>query len=358
MKKNIGILVSAYLYNKIQTGIETNECIPFYEEACAQYGLTPCFFRLADLTKGKKHVKSLVKDEHNRYSFKVIKTPMIIHNRVLLYHRREQEKIVSLLKEGIKFYNAFTKISKLTIHQYLEAEDKFKCFLPETRKTNKNNFLQMINLYEDLIIKPNYGTLGKGITRIMRHSDNVCLVINGKKKYNIPLNGNWASEVNEIILNPTNIIQQRIQLGTYEDKPFDFRVSVQKNELGNWQVTGIVCKVANLGKYTTNVASGGRCYDPKIVLNHLKMNTDDILAKIRSLSLKIAQHLDGKLTNLADLGLDIGITEKGIPMFIECNFRDLRITFKEAGLFNEWKATYFTPIKYANFLINNIEDKD
>lgn len=353
MKQIIGILVSQYLFNKILMQIETHECISFYEEACDQYELTPCFLRLVDLARGKEYIKALVKGDNGKYSIKLVKTPMIIHNRALLYHKQDREKVMKLQEEGFTIFNGFTKIPKLTIHQHLVVDEKLKPYLPDTRRANKNNFVQMIKEYRDLIIKPDYGTLGKGVARVILESNNICLLKNGQIKYRFLLNGQWGKEVNDMILNPTNIIQQTIPLRTYEDKPFDFRVSVQRNDSGTWQVTGIVSKVAKSGQYITNVASGGKCYDPKIVLNHLNVNPDQVLAEIESMSLMIANHLGERIKNLADLGLDIGITGKGVPMFIECNFRDLRITFKEAGLIDEWKATYTTPVKYATYLLKN-----
>src|SRR5690606_16097536 len=61
------------------------------------------------------------------------------------------------------------------------------------------------------------------------------------------------------------LVQQRIQLATYIERPFDLRVSVQRDGSGEWQVTGIVGKAAPARRFLTNVAQGGTVY----TLEHL-----------------------------------------------------------------------------------------
>jgi hypothetical protein len=65
----------------------------------------------------------------------------------------------------------------------------------------------------------------------------------------------------------------------------------------------------------------------------------------------IAKELEEHFPNLADMGLDIGITSDGFPMFIECNARDLRTGFRNADMHSAWKESYKTPIAYGKYLL-------
>ena len=85
------------------------------------------------------------------------------------------------------------------------------------------------------------------------------------------------------------------------------------------------------------------------------LDKQKVYKEIEQLSISVVQQLESEIPNLADLGLDIGITNEGIPMFIECNGRDLRITFRDAKMLEEWKMTHATPIKYANYLYKTIK---
>ena len=129
------------------------------------------------------------------------------------------------------------------------------------------------------------------------------------------------------------IVQQLLPLATFKGNPFDLRVSVQRTADGLWGVTGIVAKVAPKHTFVTNVAQGGSTYQLHTILQEEYANLDieDIEKRIYNLSMRIASQLSARLPHMADLGLDVGITTDGHPMFIECNGRDQRYSFREAG---------------------------
>ncbi|MBU7592269.1 YheC/YheD family protein [Metabacillus halosaccharovorans] len=356
MNKYFGIIVSSFLFNRIKKQLTTNECILFYEEACKQYGFIPCYFRIVDIDLTKKNMKALVLNEKDEYVFRTITKPEVIHNRGLGFLKREQKKIETLQRKGINIFNECTQYSKIAINNILKNNGSIKPHMPDTGLANKKNFYEFLSKYKNIIIKPNNGSLGKGIMTVSHKKNDICSCnILGEskvfsKKKPLPL------VVDQYINPATNIIQQRIPLATYKDLPFDIRVSVQKNKHGVWQVSGLVAKVAKKGLYVTNVASGGKCYPLETVLSdNDKLNAEEIKEAIKKLSLNVSVQLDNHLPHIADLGLDIGITENGYPMLIECNFRDLRYSFREAGLIDEWKRTYFKPVEYAHFLLERMK---
>ncbi|KRE46332.1 hypothetical protein ASG81_12080 [Paenibacillus sp. Soil522] len=85
---------------------------------------------------------------------------------------------------------------------------------------------------------------------------------------------------------------------------------------------------------------------------YAKLDTNDIEKRIFNLSMRIASQLSKRLPHMADLGLDVGITADGHPMFIECNGRDQRYSFREAGMMDVWKATFDNPMGYAKYLLD------
>ncbi|WP_376768681.1 YheC/YheD family protein [Paenibacillus foliorum] len=50
-------------------------------------------------------------------------------------------------------------------------------------------------------------------------------------------------------------------LATYEGRPFDLRISVQRDASGEWQLTGIVAKIASKKTLLTNIAQGALFID-------------------------------------------------------------------------------------------------
>ncbi|MBZ5751966.1 YheC/YheD family endospore coat-associated protein [Metabacillus rhizolycopersici] len=356
MSNYLGILITSYLYNKTRKQIPTHECLSFYEDACNEYGLTPCFFRISDIEVRDKNIKALVKMENGEYSLKKLTKPTVIHNRGLGFQKKDQNKIELLQREGVIIFNECTRYQKIDIHNFLIKNKKISQHLPETHPANTNNFYHMLKRHKEILIKPNNGTLGKGIIKLTQKNNDMWLLMSMGKEQLFSVKRKWPKELETFISNSANIIQQRISLATYQGNPFDIRVSVQKNRYGEWQISGMVAKVAKKGMFVTNVASGGKCYLLETILNNDRSIDENKVKKdIEKFSLLIADQLSTELPTLADVGLDVGLTKEDFPMLIECNARDQRYSFKEAGLYNEWKETYFTPVGYAKYLM---EKKD
>nr|WP_263325977.1 YheC/YheD family protein [Neobacillus sp. Marseille-Q6967] len=349
---NIGILVDRLIYGGIKHGKSYFEQVSFYEEACQQFGLIPCYFRLMDITPEATHINALIKGNDGKYELKNIPTPKIIHNRALFFRNQSKIKLKNLQKSGLIIFNDWNRYGKWTVHEILMKNNELQSHLPETKPASLINLKEMMSKYNELIIKPNSGSLGGGVMLIKKQGDEGWEVRDNKKKEF------FAAELPEIIekkLKPkTYIIQQRIPLANYQGSPFDLRVSVQKNGFGLWQVTGVVGKVAKSGNYLTNVAKGGTCKTLNDLVGEFSdWDFDDIYQSIEEFSIKVVKELNKYYPNLADVGLDIGLTAEGFPMFIECNGRDLRITFGKAKMDDIWRATYTTPIGYARYLFDS-----
>jgi hypothetical protein len=350
----IGILISSLLYKRLSRG-KLPEFIVFYEEAGEQTQLSPCFFRLEDLAAGNLRIKALVKQD-GAYQETIIKRPLVIHNRS--YHSsKSTKKIFNRLKsQGVLIYNTWNRAGKRKIHDILKENEAILPHLPETVVFSKLHLTEMMEKYDDLIIKPNSGSLGIGTMRLKRHDDNLWQLEYSDKKQ--LMQGHHAAVFLESLLGRNYIIQQRIQLAEFDRCPFDIRVSVQKNGFGAWQVTGMAGKVAQRGSFVTNVAQGGKCFSLQEIFGKLPaLHHPHVEQEIAKLSLQIARYLEQAIENLADIGLDIGITKDGFPMFIECNSRDLRLSFRNAGLFTAWKVAYMTPISYGKFLMDRLSFK-
>jgi glutathione synthase/RimK-type ligase-like ATP-grasp enzyme len=352
-EKLIGVLLSDKIFQGIPKGKTRFENIEFYEEAGKMYGLTPCFFRLKDISKGVTEINAFVKKDGS-YKKTAVPTPKVIHNRVHTFSKKAKVKLQRLVDDGIIIFNRCNRYSKLKIHQLLAENEELIPYLPRTLKATEKNIFSMLENNHKLIIKPNSSSLGIGVMLIeRRNSENVLSYYDKKEKRlkQISFSSDLPNVLIKTISKKNYLVQERIQLATFQGDPFDLRVSVQRNLQGAWQVTGVVGKVAKSGHFVTNVARGGRVSQLDRLLEG-RLDYGETVQKIEQLSVSIARQLAKKLPQLADLGLDIGLTSNGDPMFIECNGRDYRITFRNAMMLDTWKATYSTPIGYGNYLLN------
>lgn len=351
----VGILVGNKIYNGIpgeKTGFEK---ISFYEEAGIANNCALCFFRLKDLCLEKDRIQAYVKDQNNGYTKQFIPIPKVIHNRAMIRSNHDKKKIRQLIKKGIIIFNENTRYRKLKIHEILFGDSTLRKYLPVTLTATEANIFYMLEQYDSLIIKPDNGSLGHEVMKVMKDKDQYEWTFFDKetKTYkNISFIDTLPKELTKKIKKHMYIVQQRIPLANYQSKPFDLRVSVQKNGKGNWQVTGIVGKVAGKNRYVTNVAKGGTVYPFEVLLADKNLRLEDVHRNIENVSLRIAEVLSSRLNGLADIGLDIGITEEGFPMFIECNGRDLRYSFRNAKMEKVWKSTFMTPVAYAKYILD------
>jgi Glutathione synthase/Ribosomal protein S6 modification enzyme (glutaminyl transferase) len=354
----VGILVNQKLHRGIGKGRFGHEQLPFYEEAGTQYRLTPCYFRLQDILPGGTMVRAFVKNGLG-YAQKVLPMPRVIHNRAIYRKPSAHAKINALIGRGTMIFNACNRYGKLDIYNALMENVALRPHLPCTVEANPQSLKVMMEQYPSLMIKPNSGSIGRGIMKLERKQDAWFLTYPSLKKRNclrtIVFTDHLPLLLRQRMRKRRYIVQQMLPLATWDGRPFDFRVSVQKNETGAWQVTGMVGKVAAKGKYVTNVAQGGQVLDQELLLSGLPVPAAQVKQQIAEFALKAAEQLSLKFPHLADLGLDIGITEFGFPVFIESNGRDQRYSFAKGGMTQEWKACYRNPVGYARHLLEHPE---
>ena len=355
--KYVGILLGASVYQGIKRGKTDYENLQFYEEIGKELNIIPCFFRLKDIAPGVNKVKAYVKHNNNKYILTVIPKPYIIHNRIFTNTIQAKQKIKQLQNEGITLFNENNRYPKLSIYEILIKNKELTPYIPETVQAKKTNLIYMMSKYDELIVKPNSGSFGIGIAKLTSMNDQKWEFSYYGKESLIKerFSNSWPVTLQSLISDPNMIIQQRIPLAMSKGSAFDTRVSIQKNGAGEWQVSGIVGKVARKDSFLTNVAQGGVCYPLKELMKDLPhLDHQQVHKEIEQLAIKVVQQLESEIPNLADLGLDIGITNDGIPMFIECNGRDLRYSFRDAKMLEEWQTTYSTPIRYAHYLYTKI----
>ncbi|MEH7075501.1 YheC/YheD family endospore coat-associated protein [Neobacillus drentensis] len=350
----IGILLSSQLYRELSDG-KKPKILTFYEDAGKINDIIPIYLQLEDLQPGNSQTKGYIIDSEGNYNKTIIPKPLVIHNRGYQCSRTVKKQIKRLQAEGLLFFNEWNHYGKFKIHNLLVESEELRKHLPETVHMDPNNLIDMMDKHSELIIKPSSGTFGKRNMKAARITDSEWLL-------SYPLGDRWKEErvpveqmsmkIKTLAEKGKYIIQERIALAHYYNNPFDLRVSVQRNGNGEWQVTGMVGKVAKDGNFVTNVARGGTCVTFEEILRNLpELDEKQVAADVKHLSLIVAQQLEHQIPNLADIGLDVGITANGFPMFIECNARDLRLSFREAGLFDTWRDTYITPISFGKYLL-------
>ncbi|WP_409341808.1 YheC/YheD family protein [Paenibacillus sp. MBLB4367] len=356
----VGIMLNDSLYRRLPSGRTGHEAPVLYEHAAEQFGLVPCYFRLTDISFRKRMMRAFVR-RGGRYRKETVELPQVIHNRAIFFDRRSQHKVAMLTQSGMMLFNGWNRYGKLTVHRWLAQDESLLPHLPESRHATSSEIRHMLTAYDSLILKPDNGSVGIGVMKLEKIKPDVWELLMplgrfGRRHARYLFRETIPRRLAARLRGKRHLVQERIPLALHDGRPFDLRVSVQRDESGGWQITGIIGKVARKGSYITNVAQGGKVMTlDKLLESYPQLNAAKVKADIEDLALRVAKQLSFRLPLAADLGLDIGLTESGFPMVIECNGRDQRYSFREGGMLEEWKATYRNPIGFARFLLDNAE---
>lgn len=211
-------------------------------------------------------------------------------------------------------------ISKMKKTRPLLNDPILSRHVPATHWYNDATLNRMITTFPVLYIKPDRGSQGNGIIRINRLNRSQSLISfnNTSKRTN---NKNIVSEVAKRMQRGKKyIIQQGIELATYQNKPFDMRVVLQKPS-GQWLLTWMSAKVApKSNSIVTNVAKGARDAKLKETLQGADqpLNVSRVLNNLARVSSKVVYKL-GSCFPFRIVGLDMAIDKKGKVWFIEAN---------------------------------------
>lgn len=355
--ERVGILLDSSILRGIPAGKTGQESLACYEIAASSYGLTACYLRLEDVDLITGKCMAYIR-KGTRYQMHHIEIPQVIHNRAMHFSRISHYLIAGLIQRGVYIFNVRNRYGKDEINRLLMRNAELSSHLPESELASLQTIQGMLERHHDLILKPVSSSIGKGIMRVIHNDGNGKLFMSSahyqKQNYYPIKKGILPPKLYARIREKNYLVQERIPLATYEGRPFDLRVSIQRGSTGCWCVTGMYAKIASLNHFVTNVARGGLAL-PYEVLHPLVLPSHSLSAvvdQIHHLTITAAQHLSLTLPHLADLGFDIGLTSQGEIYFIECNGRDQRYGFRKAGMESEWLESYKTPLAYARFLLD------
>jgi len=354
-KPMVGVLLNGRLYRGIPRGKTAHEALLLYVAAAEAHGVVPCFVKLGHLRPGAKTTTAYVW-EGERFVKKRVPMPKVVHNRAIFKKRKLNDKLKRLAAAGVHIYNGINRHGKVRIHRLLMEDPSLRIHLPETLEATPINIRDMMKRHGELILKPNSGSVGLGVM-MLKKSGGAWVLETAAADGNVrtepvDLSRPLPRRLRERIYARRYLVQQRLPLATWDGRPFDIRVSVQRGQGGDWQITGMVGKVAAERSYVTNVARGGTVMPVERLLARFPaLDPDEVRHGIAQFSLRVARRLSQSLPRLADIGLDVGITEAGFPMFIECNGRDLRYSLLRGGLVREWIDAYGNPMAYGAYLL-------
>lgn len=302
-----------------------------------------------------KKIRGFVYDEkQGTWVEMMLPFPHVVYNRIPTRKWEKRSEVRKTLKRlgnlpNLTLFNRSFFNKYMLFHMLRDTPD-ISSFLPDTKKLDSLASLKSFcSRYPFVYLKPVLGKAGQGIMRIDRWQNRWRLRrVHQQRAITrqfATLEGLWR-HIRKKVLKKQYIIQQGIPLCKYRGRPFDVRVLVQKDGVGEWIVTGFGIRRAGANSITTHVPRGGSILSPHVVLHKLFGDfADQVTERIHQTALKFAKTLERKFVDLAEMSMDMGLTRDGRLWFFEANAKPEK--FDEPRI---RRSSLANLIEYAQYL--------
>lgn len=229
-----------------------------------------------------------------------------------------------MLKEkGVFIVPLSLRVNKLYKHEVISKRSKVQKNAPESVIFTKKSLDQMLGKYKELIIKPRYGSQGRGIRKITVQ-DNGTFHVQYMTKTEVIKN---KEELYRFIKNAELkryqgfIVQKYISIAKIDGRPFDIRYIVQRKKGDvDWQIIGKYAKLAGEGYFITNLAHGAKVLTVEDALQQINIEkVQNTLNEMDQIVLLATKQLSKHIKSHFIWGFDIAIDNNGEIWIIEAN---------------------------------------
>lgn len=246
--------------------------------------------------------------------------PDVIYNPSIM-KTKKGKKVYSKLKKIIPF-TSHPIGNKIKVYRKIKDIPEFCSYLiPSEEIIEPQIVFDALDQYNKIVIKPLSGNKGKNVIFIERNEDKFKLI--SGVKHSTVNEEELVSLIESHIKEKMFLVQPFILCKTKEGLPFDFRIHVQKNGLGEWETTLIYPRIGAKAGIVSNINSGG--YTGKLdnfLEREFGLDDYDIKMTLEHFALQFPKKFDDMYrSSLDELGIDIGIDKNKKLWIYEVNWR-------------------------------------
>lgn len=327
-------------------------------------GATVFIFSHQDVDLERRVIKGFSPLPLGRWRTKTYPWPDVVIDRC----RKGSEEYKQLRRQkGLFTYANSTYTNKWTATQLFLNDENLRRWIPKTVAYSPNKLAEMTKQFSIVYLKPGNGTGGRGILKIEQTGDGFRLLGRTKtlaKKSSrvktrsalVKLANHWTRQ--QKIRNGTFMIQQGLNLSLLPNRVADTRLLIQKDNQGEWQITGLGVRVGPLGSPTSNLGGGGKPlpFDKLMTARFGAAKAAKIREECEALARQVASAIEKYFGPMMEFGLDIGVDIEGNVWLIEVNPKPGREIFLALGDIERYRQSIERPIQYALHLVRSKKD--
>ncbi|MCZ8513443.1 YheC/YheD family protein [Paenibacillus filicis] len=355
MGRQLGILAMYWAEGKLEE-------LSFFRRLCIygrKLGLEVLVFTPDDVDDSKESIHALTYSHSDgKWIRKWSALPPLIYDRCRYRGADNYRKITSFRNKYKNVdYLSRPLANKWTVYEVLSEQEGIRPYLPFTvRYQSLKDLSQMLKKYPIVYMKPKNGTGGRGIVRLQRLGSSQIVWMEGRdpsrrilpqQKIHIR---QIPAKLSSWKLEELYLVQQGIPLALKDGRVHDFRMLVQKDGSGEWQVTGCAGRIGPRLSVTSNLHGGGTAVPMEILLRN-RFGTEEKVREIKkdayALGLRVVKQLESKFGALCEAGIDLAIDPKGDIWLLEVNPKPSREVFRRIGETANYRKAHLRPLEYA-----------
>jgi hypothetical protein len=366
-KVKLGILVASINHNAMDsTSMPVLPEPSFYRALCiagSKFGIDVYVFTADGF---QQHSESLFgyRLEHEHFVRQLVPLPDIIYDRCFFTEANQRincRRMLSYLAQSKPFQLLNGKLpGKLDVYEALKEDRMLSKYLPLTFSLQTSHqLLELADRFRGgIILKPTSGMQGRGILHVKRCAPQQSLQVKGRTRNNRSFTAAFKEDlafeqwIGRFIKQTSYLVQPYLELSGHDDKPFDLRVLIQKDEKSRWSISGVAIRTGQAGSLTSNLHGGGGASPAAKLLSAKfgELKAERLLEMIHTISKQTAERLESKFGRLAELGLDYGIDQSGRIWLLEANSKPGRSSFRIISDHEAERLSIERPLIYARLL--------
>ncbi|MCR8643693.1 YheC/YheD family protein [Paenibacillus sp. N1-5-1-14] len=327
-----------------------------------QMGLSIAVFTPLEYSAARREIHAYVYDiEDEIWTRKWVPIPSLIYDRCR-YHGADKYRMLRAFRNRHKLnYMAKPLTNKWALHQVMSEDPLIGTMLPNTKQYTTNAaLLNFLRKHKVIYLKPKSGTGGRGIVRLQLKEDNTC-VIEGRNANRTIMTPqrialkDIASKLTPWKIDERYLIQQGIDLSLPNGRVHDYRLLIQKDGEGYWDITGVAGRIGPQRSITSNLHGGGTAISMDKLLEqrfNSRKKISEIVENVNELGYQTAYFLEERYGQLCELGLDIAIDPDGGVWLLEVNPKPSREVFSKIGETKTYRKAIKRPLEYAKMLLS------